>query len=98
MAHITLMTEAVLDCRMRGIYNLLLTGKYQKAKQVIYETIKLFGEVEETEVDELLKKYASKHLHKALTMMCRKKYIQAHAHIRDIHYAIEAPEMFLSKA
>ena len=87
---ITYVHDAVLDCRMRGIYSLLAKQQYKTAAHVINDTINLVR----GPTPHLASPVATSvfnHLCKALLDIAFKRYHNAHDEIRKVHYMLDQP-------
>ena len=82
--------EAVLDCRVRGIYGLLLTQRYKEATSVINDTMRsLRGPTPHLPTPVALMAFT--HLSKCLIDIAFKRYNNAHDEIRQVHYKLDQP-------
>lgn len=89
---ITLVTDAVLSNRLRGIYRSLLTRNQAKARELVMDMVYTMQNTDQVEIDmdAELACQAITSLYLALIHIAVHKYTHAHDIIRDLHFSIEA--------
>jgi len=73
-SRIQLMNEAVLDCRVGGLLNLLNKQDYKKAAQVMNETIRIFDTAVENSFSKEFIMYVVNNLYHCLIELSFRKY------------------------
>ena len=86
-----LIDEAVIDCRLRGLYMLLCTQKYVKFQKVVNDTIRNFQNAEEITVDPKLMDRFLNIMYMSLIDMAMGRQDKVHDMIRNLHYEIRKP-------
>lgn len=84
---ITYVSDAIIDCRLRGIYTWLIRGQYNIARVLIIDTISEF-QLAEIDVPLTFMSHVIDVLFHAYVDMNLKKYDAVHTWIRDLHYII----------
>jgi hypothetical protein len=77
LSKITLMNQAVLKGRLKGLMNLLLDENHTRVIRVMNETIALFNTVVVNDLDKAFSSYAHRELCHALLELATHKYEQA---------------------
>ena len=83
---ITLVDEAVIECRIRGIHKLLCNQKYNKMKKVINESIRTFQNAEEITCDRSLLSKIINILYICLIDIAMNRHERIHNHICKVVY------------
>jgi hypothetical protein len=80
--------EAIIDCRLRGLYKLLARQKYAKFQHVVNDTIWNFQNAEEIAVDPKLMSQFINIMYICLVDLAMGRTNMVHDKIRDMHYAL----------
>ena len=83
---ITYLSDATLDCRMRGVYFKLLKNDVKLAREMVNDTIWTLNNAENECSDTV--KYCSPIMYKILVDLSLDRITEAHDKIRSIHYYI----------
>jgi hypothetical protein len=86
-------SDAVIDCRLRGIYHALNDKDYFKSCALINDCIRLLDTTYEIDMDKKLVLHIYKTLYNALVELGLNRPMAAHDHIRNLHYTINMPYM-----
>ena len=77
-----------LDCRLRGIYNLISKNNLSKAAEVINDTIRTVNTAESSECCRAFLNYFVDNMYRILIDIARKQMDNVHNRLRDVHYMI----------
>jgi hypothetical protein len=83
-----LVSDAIIDCRVRGLYNLLRKGKYYHTRLLLNDTIRELQTADEYECDPAFLQHVVDEMYRALVDMSFRKYMSVHNRLRDLHYEI----------
>lgn len=78
----------VLDCRLKGIYNLMRKDNISKAVSVINQTIWSINHAKSSECPRQFINFFVEQLYSILIDIAFKRIPDAHNRIRDLHYTI----------
>lgn len=78
----------VLDCRLKGIYNLMRKDNIPKAITVINQTIRSINNAKKAECPRQFVNFFVEQLYSILIDIAFKRIPDAHNRIRDLHYTI----------
>jgi len=85
---ITYLDATILDCRMRGIYSLLLRQQYQTAVIVVNDTIVMIRSLSKYLPAKMMGSMVDG-LYSCLVHLAFKRHQLAHDAIRALHYMLE---------
>jgi hypothetical protein len=85
---ITYLDATILDCRMRGIYTLLLRQRYKNAVIVVNDTIVMIRSLAKYLPAKMMGSMIDG-LYSCLVHLAFKRYHHAHDAIRSLHYMLE---------
>lgn len=85
---ITYLDATILDCRMRGIYSLLLREKYETAVIVVNDTIAMIRSLTKHLPTKMMGSMIDG-LYACLVHLAFKRHQHAHDAIRALHYILE---------
>jgi hypothetical protein len=85
--NIVYMNEAVVDCRLRGIYRQLKRNAYNKAMNNVISIISDFRKAD-IDMDKNLAEHVMTELLRIRIAMAFKRYQDAHNRVRDLHYKL----------
>lgn len=80
--------EAIINCRLIGIYKLLKDCKYDKVKLVIGDSIKMMQNAKEKDMDKRIFNKLINEFYHMTVEIALKKYNTVHDRVRDMHYYI----------
>lgn len=83
-------SDAIVSCRLRGIYQAIRHQKYQKAAHLTNHTLNALDSAEEIDLDSETKKRVTDVFLQTLVELAMKRYNNAHNQIRDLYYSIES--------
>lgn len=82
--------EAVVDCRVRGMYKQVMRGQYDKVVANAKDTLLVLRTAKELDMDVKLYGKLVDNLYKVRLDFVAGDYQKMHNRIRDMHYAILA--------
>jgi hypothetical protein len=86
MPHVSLINPAVMQCRIYGLYKMILRENYAKAIIVTKITLREMNMALEVDMHREEFKYMERRMHYLLNYLALKKYNDAHNTVRDMHY------------
>lgn len=88
--HLTYVSDAVICCRLRGIYSAIKAEKYAKAVNLINDTLFVTENAEENDLDHEVHNKVITLFYKTLIELAMKRYSSAHNNIRELYYIISS--------
>ena len=83
------MTLSVIDCRLRGIYDMLKSDKYWKTRLLMLESLRFLKYApHEIDCGEELLTHIANVLNQSLKDLKRRRYLKVHDAVRDLHFKI----------
>ena len=83
-------SDAIIDCRLRSIYQSMLNKDYFRACALLNDCIRLLNTTHEVDMDKTVMKSIYNSLYNALVALGLNRPHAAHDCIRDLHYSISA--------
>lgn len=94
MTRITLVHDMVLECRLGTIYRAIRHQNYEKAMDVLRNTLLTLLQAEEIELPSNAQYAVIQRLSNALSKLAYNQPMLAHNEIRDLHYQLMAPYIY----
>jgi hypothetical protein len=80
--------DAIIDCRLRGMYNALHKGRYDKVCESAWDTLLVLQNAQEVDMELGLTKRVMEDLCCLCVDLAMRNYDDAHERIRSLHYDI----------
>lgn len=84
---------AIIDCRLRGIYNLCRSGNFVKAQDNAMDTLMLLEKTPIIDINHALYMEMVDGFRWINTRFVLGDYRNVHAHVRDLHFRIFAEDL-----
>jgi hypothetical protein len=84
----TMISYAIIDCRLKGIYKAINKQQYDRASDIINDTIRSIKAAVENECDPKFVEYVICQLYMMLLDIAFNRKQDVHSKVRDLHYQI----------